>query len=84
MDEASRLAELRHHWGEAYRITSAGPASWSAARLDGKGALRADTPDLLLDMIRADYGLVPVPREAKAPKVSRRGRMAQARREAKR
>ena len=57
------LADLRHHWGGAYEITTAGPQSWTARRRDGRGIIRADSADALAVAIRLDYGVTPVPRE---------------------
>jgi hypothetical protein len=57
------LAELRHHWGDAYEITSRGPG-WRARRKDGQGGwLTAETADALVEAIRADYQRVPVSRD---------------------
>jgi hypothetical protein len=58
------LAELRHHWGEAYEITGRG-RDWRARRRDGKGELTAPDPDALVVAIRADYERCPVPRDAR-------------------
>ena len=58
------LAELRHHWGDAYEITGRG-RDWRARRRDGKGELAAPDPDALVEAIRADYERCPVPRDAR-------------------
>ena len=58
------LAELRHHWGSAYRISHPAPDVWLAQRRDTRETLRADSPGELLDLIRADYASRPVPRSA--------------------
>jgi len=57
------LSELREHWGDAYVIWRSAPGRWEAERRDGKGTVRADSPNLLAEMIRADYGAQPVPRQ---------------------
>ena len=65
--EPETLESLRHHWGGAYEIRADGPESWIAVRRDGKGILRADSPDTLLYAIRIDYRSAPVPRQGGAP-----------------
>ena len=60
-DVSSALADLKEHWGSAYSIRGL-PGYWSAIRRDGKGAVRADNPERLREMIRADYLALPVPR----------------------
>jgi hypothetical protein len=60
--ESAELAELRHHYGEAYEI---GSDPWRAKRRDGKGGwLTAETVEALYELIRADYRACPVPRDA--------------------
>lgn len=50
------LAELRHHWGDFYRIEY--DKGWRAARKNGTGAtLRADTTDDMFAALRADYAV---------------------------
>jgi hypothetical protein len=56
------LAELRHHWGDAYQIERTGPQTWLAARRDGRGAVHANTADELFQAISNDYLARPVPR----------------------
>lgn len=56
------LADLRHHWGGAYVIDHPAPGCWQAVRRDGKGTICADNPELLREMVRADYQAAPVPR----------------------
>jgi hypothetical protein len=70
LTEINDLASLRHHWGSAYEITTAGPASWRAVRKDGKGQVRADSADTLLVAIRLDYGTAPVPRQEREDQAS--------------
>jgi hypothetical protein len=54
------LAELRHHYGEAYEICS-GP--WRAKRRDGKrGWIIRDSVDELWEAVREDYRRDPVRR----------------------
>ena len=60
-DSGWTLAELRHHYRGAYSIQGEG-GIWIAVRTDGKGTLRADSADGLLDLIRADAAAFPVPR----------------------
>jgi hypothetical protein len=61
------LAELRHHWGEAYLIHQLG-ARWVAQRRDkSRQAVSADTAAGLLELIRADYAARPVPRKDNGP-----------------
>lgn len=58
---ADELAELRHHWGDAYEI-DADP--WRASRRDDKGGqLTADNPEALTAKLRADYQREPVNRD---------------------
>jgi hypothetical protein len=61
--QAWTLADLRHHWGGAYKITSTGPQAWHAFRRDGQGEIHADSPRCLLAGIRIDYATAPVPRQ---------------------
>lgn len=61
MDEP--LADLRHHWGEAYLIEYLGPDVWVAQRRDkSRSTIGAATAAELLEKIRADYATRPVPR----------------------
>jgi hypothetical protein len=62
-DDTAALEELRHHWGDAYRIGFRGGA-WAAQRRDGRGGTLSDPmPGGLLLAIRADYAALPVPRD---------------------
>jgi hypothetical protein len=61
---ADELAQLVHHWGEAYAITHPGRDRWVAQRRDGKDWLTAKTADELHHAIQADYRDRPVPRQA--------------------
>ena len=64
MRESWTLAELRHHWGEAYEITDR--PGWRARRKDGKGEpLAAPDPQALVEAIRADYQRDPVSRDVR-------------------
>jgi hypothetical protein len=56
------LAELHHHWGEAYLITHPEPDLWIAQRRDTRETLRAASADELYRAILADYSRKPVPR----------------------
>ena len=61
MDEP--LADLRHHWGEAYLIEHPGPDVWVAQRRDrSRSTIGAKNPAELLEKIRVDYATRPVPR----------------------
>jgi hypothetical protein len=60
-DVSAELEDLRTHYSGAYRINGR-LGVWTAIRADGKGAIRADNPALLRDLIRADYAVQPVPR----------------------
>jgi hypothetical protein len=61
--ESRELAELRHHWGEAYDLGVRG-RQWRAKRRDGKGGwITAEDPQALVQAIRADYQADPVPRD---------------------
>jgi hypothetical protein len=61
--EAGALDELRFHWGEAYNIALAGGV-WTAWRKDGRGGKLTDPlPEGLWLRIRADYAVLPVPRD---------------------
>jgi hypothetical protein len=55
------LSDLRWHWRGAY-IVNGGNDRWVATRTDTGRSLFAGTADGLLDKIRADYRLAPVPR----------------------
>jgi hypothetical protein len=56
------LAELRHHYGDAYEITDR--PRWRARRRDGKGEpLVAADAAALVEMIREDYRRDPVSRD---------------------
>lgn len=57
------LADLRHHWGEAYLIDCLS-GRWIAQRRDSHATMSADSPEGLLGKIRADYAARPVPRQA--------------------
>jgi hypothetical protein len=64
------LAELRHHWGDAYTIM-VGRDGWQAKRKDQRGGwLMAESAEALYELIRADYQRRPVSRDA-APGDSR-------------
>jgi len=56
------LADLRHHWGDAYEITHPRRAVWLARRRDDGEILTAIRADALLAKIRLDYHARPVPR----------------------
>jgi hypothetical protein len=57
------LADLRHHWDTAYKI-SLDRGRWLAARRDTGETLTASTASELRERIRADYSRRPVPRKA--------------------
>jgi hypothetical protein len=61
-DSAAPLAELRYHWGGTYTISFSEPDVWIAQRKDNRQTLRADSPKILLDLIRNDYAAHPVSR----------------------
>jgi hypothetical protein len=65
-DEACRrageLADLRWHWGPAYKIT-APYGMFRAERRDDGAAISCTTVGALRALIRADYAARPVPRE---------------------
>jgi hypothetical protein len=63
MSDEDDLADLRHHWGEAFSLMT-GRDGWQARRRDGRGGwiIRA-TADELRDAIRADYAARPVRRD---------------------
>jgi hypothetical protein len=56
------LGDLRNHWGSAYLIHCYGLGNWVAQRRDDHSVLRAESPEELRTMIRADYTKRPVPR----------------------
>jgi hypothetical protein len=56
------LAELRHHWGDAYVISRPEPDLWLAQRADTRETIRAANAEALHDLILADYTARPVPR----------------------
>jgi hypothetical protein len=68
-DLAGALAELRHHYGSAYLIEHPDPDVWIARRRDNREVLRAEDPEILLRLIRADYAANPVSRSAGPPPV---------------
>jgi hypothetical protein len=55
------LDELRFHWGSAYLIEHLG-SRWIAQRRDSHATISADSPEGLLEKIRADYAARRVPR----------------------
>ena len=60
--ETWTLAEVRHHWGDAYEITDR--PRWRARRRDGRGGwIIAETAEALVEAIREDYRRDPVCRE---------------------
>ena len=61
MNQQDELADLRHHWGTAYRI-SVDRGQWIAARRDTGEALTAGSAGELAELIRTDYTARPVPR----------------------
>jgi len=56
------LGDLQHHWGSAYVISNPEPDIWLAVRRDDHDTLRAGKPMELLELIRENYRLRPVPR----------------------
>jgi hypothetical protein len=56
------LAEIRHHYGEAYAI-GAWRGGWRARRRDGRGEVTAPDLDALAELIREDYRRDPVSRD---------------------
>lgn len=59
-----QLAELRHHWGDAYVIEHTSPDRWLAKRRDEMpGWLICDSAGELMEAISADYTKCPVPRD---------------------
>jgi hypothetical protein len=57
------LADLRHHWGDAYAISHPAPDAWIAQRRDNRQTLKAAGPEELRVLIVADYTARPVPRD---------------------
>jgi hypothetical protein len=64
----SPLADLRHHWGEAYLISGI-LGHWRAQRRDDRRTLTAGDPETLREAIRADYAWKPVRRISAVPPV---------------
>jgi hypothetical protein len=62
-DWQEELADLRHHWGSAYLINCFGLGTWVAQRHDSHGTLGSQSAEGLLEAIREDYQLHPVPRD---------------------
>jgi hypothetical protein len=56
------LADLQFHWGSAYAITGAA-GYWVARRRDNGKLINASGPYGLRELLIADYGNQPVPRE---------------------
>jgi hypothetical protein len=61
VSEPIDLAYLCHHYGEAYEINMR-HRRYEARRRDDGAILTADTAEVLLDLIRADYAARPVSR----------------------
>jgi hypothetical protein len=61
VSEPGALADLRHHWGEAYEINYR-LGQYRAVRKDDGSMVRADSAGELLEKIREDYAVRPVPR----------------------
>ena len=61
---ACELADLRHHWGSAYRL-SCRRGQWRAVRKDTRETLTAGSAEELREVIRADYRARPVGERAK-------------------
>ena len=57
---AAELADLRWHWGPAYKIT-APYGMYRAERRDDGAAISCATAAGLRELIRADYAARPVP-----------------------
>jgi len=72
MTQDGDLADLRYHWGSAYKITSRN-AVFRAVRRDDGSAVTALTADSLRTEIRADYAARPVPRSLHADPPARCG-----------
>ncbi len=58
------IEELRHHWGSAYQIDFR-HGMFQAVRRDDGSMIRRDDPADLLQEIRADYAIRPVPRDVR-------------------
>jgi hypothetical protein len=56
------LAELIHHWGEAYLISRLADGRWLAQRRDNRETVTAEDANELHEAIKADYARMPVPR----------------------
>lgn len=56
------VAMLESHWGSAYRI-SYRLGQFRAERMDDGSAVRADSAEELLRLIRADYAQRPISRD---------------------
>lgn len=62
------LDDLQFHYGDAYAIAEA-HGRFTATRADGLGGpIEAPTPTALAGLLREDYRLRPVPREAIPPR----------------
>lgn len=61
MGEARVLADVIHHWGEAYEIWYANGA-YHARRRDTGATVHALDAEALMNEIQADYVVKPVPR----------------------
>jgi hypothetical protein len=62
MRDDSHLDDLKWHWGSAYVIGHMAADLWLAQRRDDRKVLHADSPEKLLELIRADYAKRPVNR----------------------
>jgi hypothetical protein len=62
----SDLGDLKWHWSGAYNIAYfARPGLWLAQRRDTHETVKAEDPEELRDLIRADYFRRPVRRAAR-------------------
>jgi len=64
VSDPGALADLRHHWGEAYEVSYRN-GMYQAIRRDDGSMIRRDDPGDLLEEIRADYAIRPVPRNVR-------------------
>jgi len=64
VSDPGALADLRHHWDEAYEVSYRN-GMYQAIRRDDGSMIRRDDPGDLLEEIRADYAIRPVPRNVR-------------------
>lgn len=55
----AHLDNLRYHWGDVFLFSWPEPGVWLAQRREDNRVLRAEDPDQLFDLVRADVAASP-------------------------